>query len=141
MYFYGNYCFILDRVCNNCIIIIAFKLIAIKGMSRRVQYDDKVNKEDITKKLVNPSNNTNSIDHNNNFNPNMSSYSFKEDENDLIKSLPTHEYLQNTVVKALSDGMFEVSQAKPTNPIEFLGKYLLEQSRINKQQMKQFNKK
>lgn len=132
--------------------ILLYKLLLllkfIVYMSRRVQYEDKGKKEDNTNSIVKPKNNnsnaspsTSKSNANNNFNPNMSSYSFKEDENDPVKSLPTHKYLQCTVVQALSDGMFKVSQDKPNNPIEYLGRFLLEQSRINKQQIQLSNKR
>ena len=50
----------------------------------------------------------------------------------LIKSLPTLEYIQATVQKDVQQGLLRVARLKPSNPIEFLGKYLLEKSKNNK---------
>jgi hypothetical protein len=50
----------------------------------------------------------------------------------LIKSLPTIEYIQATVQKDVQQGLLRVARLKPSNPIEFLGKYLLEKSKNNK---------
>ena len=51
----------------------------------------------------------------------------------IIKSLPTIEYIQATVQKDVQQGLLRVARLKPSNPIEFLGKYLLEKSKNNKQ--------
>ena len=48
---------------------------------------------------------------------------------DPIKSLPTREYIQQTVSKELTEGMFLLTQTRPSNPIEFLGKFLIEKSK------------
>ena len=50
----------------------------------------------------------------------------------IIKSLPTIEYIQATVQKDVQQGLLRVARLKPSNPIEFLGKYLLEKSKNNK---------
>ena len=50
----------------------------------------------------------------------------------LIKSLPTLDYIQATVQKDVQQGLLRVARLKPSNPIEFLGKYLLEKSKNNK---------
>ena len=47
----------------------------------------------------------------------------------LIKSLPTIDYFQATVQKDVQQGLLRVARLKPSNPIEFLGKYLLEKSK------------
>ena len=52
--------------------------------------------------------------------------------NDPIKSLPTKEYIIKTVEKELTEGLFIISQQKPTNPIEFLGQFLIQKSQEKK---------
>ena len=47
-----------------------------------------------------------------------------------IKTLNTREYIQATVMQDLTEGMYLITKDKPSNPIEYLGKYLLEQSKI-----------
>ena len=54
-----------------------------------------------------------------------------ENQNEItnaIRNLPTREYISKTVEKALTEGMFQITQIKPANPIEFLGNYLLQKS-------------
>ena len=48
---------------------------------------------------------------------------------DPIKSLPTREYIQATVSKELTEGMLIIAQTHPDNPVEFLGKFLIERSK------------
>ena len=56
-----------------------------------------------------------------------------ENENkDPIKSLPTKEYIMKTVEKELTEGLFIISQQKPSNPIEFLGQFLIQKSKEKK---------
>ena len=40
-------------------------------------------------------------------------------------SLPIRSYLDNTVVPILLQGLSELSQERPEDPVEFLGNYLL----------------
>jgi hypothetical protein len=47
-----------------------------------------------------------------------------------IKTLNTREYIQATVMQDVSEGMYLIAKDKPLNPIEYLGKYLLEQSKL-----------
>lgn len=47
-----------------------------------------------------------------------------------IKTLNTREYIQATVMQDVSEGMYLIAKDKPSNPIEYLGKYLLEQSKL-----------
>ena len=47
-----------------------------------------------------------------------------------IKTLNTREYIQATVMQDVSEGMYLIAKDKPNNPIEYLGKYLLEQSKL-----------
>ena len=46
-----------------------------------------------------------------------------------IRTLPTSEYLKATVEKDVQKGLLRVSRLRPENPIEYLGKYLLEKSK------------
>lgn len=48
---------------------------------------------------------------------------------DPIKSLPTREYIQATVSKEITEGMLIIAQTHPDNPVEFLGKFLIERSK------------
>ena len=52
-----------------------------------------------------------------------------KDKKSLIKLLPTMDYLQVTVQKEVQQGLLRVARLKPKNPIEFLGKYLIEKSK------------
>lgn len=63
---------------------------------------------------------------NNNFD---SQFVNSNNNKDPIKSLPTREYIQMTVSKELTEGMLIIAQTHPDNPIEFLGKYLIERSK------------
>ena len=47
------------------------------------------------------------------------------------------EYLRKTVGPALSQGLFETSAKKPTDPIDFLGKYLLQRTNWEETQTSQ----
>ena len=49
-----------------------------------------------------------------------------------IKNLSTLEYIQYTVQKEVQQGMLNVARLKPSNPIEYLGNYLLEKSKNKK---------
>ena len=55
----------------------------------------------------------------------------KEIEKDEIKSLPTFEYIQVTVQKEVEQGLMNIALLKPSNPIEFLGNYLIEKSKTS----------
>lgn len=43
-----------------------------------------------------------------------------------MQSLPIRAYLDQTVVPILLQALSEVAKERPENPIEFVGKYLLE---------------
>ena len=62
-------------------------------------------------------------------NNNFDSQFVNSNNKDPIKSLPTREYIQTTVSKELTEGMLIIAQTHPDNPIEFLGKYLIERSK------------
>ena len=47
-----------------------------------------------------------------------------------LKSLSTREYIQMTVMADLTQGMYKLSKEKPANPLEYLGNYLLSQSKL-----------
>ena len=50
----------------------------------------------------------------------------KDDKNDNPQaSLPIRSYLDNTVVPILLQGLSELSQERPEDPVDFLGNYLL----------------
>ena len=63
-----------------------------------------------------------------NINSNNKSSNNNNDMN-YIRSLPTSEYLKLTVEKDVQKGLLRVSRLRPENPIEYLGKYLLEKSK------------
>ena len=46
-----------------------------------------------------------------------------------IKKLPSYEYFQKTVQKEIESGLIEISKIKPSNPIKYLGNYLIEKSK------------
>jgi len=59
----------------------------------------------------------------------------KNDQNmqkGTINSLPTLDYIKVTVQKEVQDGLLKVAREKPNNPIEFLGKYLISESKKKK---------
>lgn len=49
-----------------------------------------------------------------------------------VNSLPTLDYIRVTVQKEVQEGLLKVAKQKPPNPIEYLGKYLVEQARKKK---------
>ena len=55
----------------------------------------------------------------------------KEIDKDEIKNLPTFEYIQATVQKEVEQGLLNIAILKPSNPIEFLGNYLIEKSKTS----------
>lgn len=44
----------------------------------------------------------------------------------------TRQYLEQTVVNAVMQGMAELAKEKPNNPLEFLGNFLIEKSKEQK---------
>ena len=64
--------------------------------------------------------NKNEVKENNNSQP--------KDNND-IKDLPSYEYFQKTVQKEIQLGLMNVSKLKPSDPIKYLGEFLLEKSK------------
>ena len=53
----------------------------------------------------------------------------KPQDNIDIKNLPSYEYFQRTVQKEIQQGLINLYNTKPSNPIKFLGEYLLEKSK------------
>ena len=51
--------------------------------------------------------------------------SYKSD----INSLSTMEYIRETVQADVQEGLLLLAKKKPKNPIEYLGKYLIERSK------------
>lgn len=45
-----------------------------------------------------------------------------------LQSLPIRSYLDQTVVPVLLQGLAELSKERPSNPVEWLGQYLLKNS-------------
>ena len=56
----------------------------------------------------------------------------KSKENNDIKELPSYEYFQKTVQKEIQVGLMNVSKLKPSDPIKYLGEFLLEKSKSYK---------
>lgn len=50
-----------------------------------------------------------------------------------INSLPTLDYIKVTVQEEVQQGLLKVAREKPDNPIEFLGKFLVNASKKKKQ--------
>ena len=53
-----------------------------------------------------------------------------------INSLPTLDYIRVTVQEEVQQGLLKVAREKPDNPIEFLGKFLVNASKKKKQNYK-----
>lgn len=49
-----------------------------------------------------------------------------------INSLPTLDYIRVTVQKEVQQGLLNVARTRPDNPIEYLGKFLLGESKKKK---------
>ena len=45
-----------------------------------------------------------------------------------LQSLPIRSYLDQTVVPVLLQGLAELAKERPSNPVEWLGNYLLKNS-------------
>ena len=50
-------------------------------------------------------------------------------KNNSLKYLPADEYFKLTVQKALEQGLLNIAMVHPTDPIRFLGNYLIEKSK------------
>ena len=74
-------------------------------------------------------NNENKQEEDKNGNENNNS---KAKENINIKDLPSYEYFQKTVQNEIQLGLMNVSKLKPSDPIKYLGEYLLEKSKSYK---------
>ena len=80
-------------------------------------------RKNVSSKFIDKSNDFDSFnedDHNN------------ENEIDLENEsdgLPAREYLEKTVVPVITEALFELSKLKPDNPLEWLGNYLINQSK------------
>lgn len=46
-----------------------------------------------------------------------------------IKNLPTCEYIEATVQKDIQNGLLNLARMQPSDPIKYLGEYLLEKSK------------
>lgn len=53
---------------------------------------------------------------------------FKDQNESGAQNLPIRAYLDQTVVPVLLQGLAELAKARPPNPIEWLGKYLIDKS-------------
>ena len=78
------------------------------------QEDDKKNEEKENKNEVKENSNS------------------KPKENINIKDLPSYEYFQKTVQSEIQLGLMNVSKLKPSDPIKYLGEFLLEKSKSYK---------
>ena len=67
---------------------------------------------------------------------NIDDGNYNNDNNNLqkakINSLPTLDYIRITVQKEVEQGLLKVAKERPLNPIEYLGKYLLNESKNKK---------
>ena len=54
--------------------------------------------------------------------------SAKSNNNTSLNSLPIRSYLDQTVVPILLQGLAELAEKKPSNPIEYLANFLLKHS-------------
>ena len=81
------------------------------------------NEEENNNKVENENNDENKKEENNNS---------KSKENINIKDLPSYEYFQRTVQKEIQIGLMNLSKLKPSNPIKYLGEFLLEKSKSYK---------
>ena len=51
---------------------------------------------------------------------------FQEENQRLaLQSIPTRQYLDQTVVPILLQGLGQLAKERPPNPVQFLGEYLL----------------
>ena len=61
---------------------------------------------------------------------------YNNDDNNFqktkINSLPTLDYIRVTVQKEVQQGLLNVARVRPDNPIEYLGKFLLGESKKKK---------
>ena len=49
-----------------------------------------------------------------------------------INSLPTLDYIKVTVQKEVQQGLLKLAREKPDNPVEYLGKFLIAESKKKK---------
>ena len=54
-------------------------------------------------------------------------------QKETINSLPTLDYIKVTVQEEVQQGLLKVAREKPDNPIQFLGKLLVNASKKKKQ--------
>ena len=48
-----------------------------------------------------------------------------------MKNMPFDEYFKLTVQPTLEQGLFNIAMSHPSNPIKFLGNYLIEKSKLS----------
>ena len=48
-----------------------------------------------------------------------------------MKNMPFDEYFRLTVQPTLEQGLFNIAMSHPSNPIKFLGNYLIEKSKLS----------
>ena len=84
------------------------------NIQNEIQEDDKKNEEKENKNEVKDNSNS------------------KPKENINIKDLPFYEYFQKTVQSEIQLGLMNVSKLKPSDPIKYLGEFLLEKSKSYK---------
>ena len=77
-------------------------------------------------------NNKENKSENNNNNEEKEQNITKPMKNIDIKNLPSYEYFQKTVQKEIQLGLMNVSKLKPSDPIKYLGEFLIEKSKSYK---------
>lgn len=50
-------------------------------------------------------------------------------QNPMKNAASSRQYLESTVVKAVMQGMAELTKIRPDNPLEYLGNYLIKMSK------------
>ena len=80
----------------------------------------------------NENQNDNKQEANNDNNKNENNNTNKQNEKIDLKDLPSYEYFQRTVQKEIQLGLMNVSKLKPSDPIKYLGEFLLEKSKSYK---------
>jgi len=81
-------------------------------------------------KIINKKNMSNYLNPNTN---NKEDHRLNDQKNNInsnnLKNLSTRAYLEMTVVPTVMAGMTELAKEKPDNPLEWLGNYILKQSK------------
>ena len=99
---------------------------------KKVQIADQDNMEDEEMNSnVNPTKKK-SLEENKEMQGNIQPGNKKNDSSHNSQSASTRSYLEHTVVPIVTQGMMELAKARPDNPLEFLGNYLLKHANNSK---------